>query len=456
MLVDVLNVKSKFALRQRSPATGSGIFSRTEAELGGIEAITEVMSWLLGPTSRICLGRMRQSRVLCLYAVFCLSLLNGCSTLRPKPQVEYVYVTAKQTFLRDRVAQVAERTGTVANGDRLQVLEHAKHYFKVKTEKDEQGWIEEKAVATQAVFDGFQTLRQTHQNDPPVASAVVRADEANLHLKPGRDTDRFYRLVEGDKLQMLQRATLPKPQPAGAVAARSARPAGNASKPAAKPAAKPGTGPIPQAAPDATPDAPPPVPMEDWWLVHDAQGRTGWILSRYIEVDAPETLTRYAEGQRFVGAYVLTKVHDDGAPQEDKDIPIYLALMGPYTAGLPYDFDQVRVFTWSVKMHRYETAFREKNIEGYLPVTIKDEKDPYGKSVSAQEPLPTFTYKVLAEDAGPVAPDPATGTVTPGRTISRTYRLEGNVVRRITPPGTHDEPAAHPVAEEKKPKGKKK
>jgi len=55
-----------------------------------------------------------------------------------------------------------------------------------------------------------------------------------------------------------------------------------------------------------------------------------------------------------------------------------------------------------------------------------------------------------------VVPDPATGMVTPGRTIEKTYRLEGNLVRRVAAAGSKDEPEAHPVAEVKKAaKGKK-
>jgi len=200
------------------------------------------------------------------------------------------------------------------------------------------------------------------------------------------------------------------------------------------------------------PGEPAPIPMEDWWLARDSKGRAGWLLSRMLDVDAPDTLTRYAEGQKFVGAYVLTTVYDPGAEQDNKNIPIYLTVLAPYTAGLPYDFDQVRLFTWNSKMHRYETGFREKNIEGYLPVKIEMAKDPYGKTPAAQTPLPTFTYRVLAADSPPVTPDPTTGFITPGKTISKTYRLEGNVVRRIAPPGYHDEPAAHPKAEEKKEK----
>ena len=300
----------------------------------------------------------------------------------------------------------------------------------MKTDKGEQGWIDEKAVATQEVYDEFQALGKEHKGDPMVASSVVR-DEVNLHLKPGRDTERFYRLAEGDKLQLLERATLPKPATGAAAPAKPA--AGGKAGVAAEAAA-----------------AAPPIPMEDWWLARDVHGRTGWLLSRMVDVDAPDSVSKYAEGQRIVGAYVLTTVYDADAPADlpDKNIPMYLTLMvAPHTAGLPYDFDQVRVFTWNSKMHRYETAFREKNIEGYLPVKVDMEKDPNGKAVVAQTPAPTFAYRVLTADSPPVVPDPVTGLVTPGRTISKTYRLEGNLVRRVAPPGYKDEPEAHPMAE---------
>ena len=120
----------------------------------------------------------------------------------------------------------------------------------------------------------------------------------------------------------------------------------------------------------AVAEAPEPPVLEDWWLVRDSQGHTGWLFGRMVDVDAPDTLTRYSEGQKFVGAYVLTTVHDEGAPTDLKDIPVYVTVMNSYKSGLPYDFDQVRVFTWSLQHHRYETAFREKNIEGYLPVIV--------------------------------------------------------------------------------------
>jgi hypothetical protein len=276
-----------------------------------------------------------------------------------------------------------------------------------------------------------------------VASAVVR-DEVYLHAAPGRETERFYRLTEGEKLKLLMRATLPKPLPPGMRAV---------AKPAAPAAVKGAKAQAPVA------DVAPPPAMEDWWLVRDSKGDTGWLLSRLMDVDAPDSITRYAEGQRIVGAYILTTVNDPEAEQEDKNIPVYVTVMNPYKAGLSYDFDQVRVFTWSLKKHRYETGFRDKGIEGYLPVTIKMAADPYGKSPTATTPAPTFSYKVLSDQSGPVIPDPVTGAIVPGNTILKTYRLEGNLVRRVIQPGTPTGGEARPLPQAEKSKlvkGKKK
>jgi len=375
---------------------------------------------------------------------------SGCSRLRPKPPAQYVYVTAKQTFLRDRVAAVSNRTATVENGDRLEVLDHGRRFVKVQTAKGEQGWIDEKVVATQDVYDEFEKLKQDHKADPVVASAVVR-DEVYMHAKPGRDTERFFRLAEGEKLKLLARATLAKPLPPGTRVAKAAPPAATAT-PANGGVAKGVKG---VAAAGASQEEPVPVPpaMEDWWLVRDSKGDTGWLYSRMMDVDAPDAITRYSEGQRIVGSYVLTTVNDPEAGQDDKNIPIYVTVLSPYKAGLTYDFDQVRVFTWNVKKHRYETGYRDRNIEGYLPVDVKMATDPYGKSPTATTPAPTFSYRVLADDAGPVIPDPVTGAIVPGKTVLKTYRLESNLVRRVLPPGTTAPGEAHPEPVSDKKKG---
>ena len=382
-------------------------------------------------------------------------LASGCSHIKTPLSHEYVYVIAKQTFLRDRVAAVSNRTGTVDNGEALEVLEHGRRFLKVQTPKGEQGWIDEKATAPQSVFDAFETLKSQHRSDPSVASAVVR-DEVYLHAAPGRDTDRLFRLPEGDKLTLIRRATLQKAGPPQAKPGKmppNAAPSTSAVAPPSKavPAASK-TVPAANGAPTAAELAAAAAPaMEDWWLIRDAEGRTGWLLSRMMDVDAPDALTRYAEGQRIVGAYVLTKVTDPEIEGDIKDVPEYVTVLSPYKSGLPYDFDQVRVFIWNIRKHRYETAFRQRNIEGYLPVVTGMAPDPYGKQAISTAPAPTFRIRVLAADAPPVVPDPATGAITPGKTIEKTYRLEGNIVRRVLPPGAQPPDEAHPEPEDEKP-----
>ena len=363
--------------------------------------------------------RMNRRRAPLVFGLLLCCALSGCSRFRPHPADNYVYVTAKQNFLRDRVAAVSNRTGTVTNGEQLVVLEHARRWVKVRTPSGEIGWIEERLTAPQDIADKFDALRKDHAKDPVVATATT-SDEAYLHVSPGRLTDKLYLLTENGTLSLLQRASVTKPVTPGATP------------------------------PPTDPNAPPPGPVyEDWWLVRDAKGQTGWVYSRLLEVSAPDTLLRYAEGQRIVGAYILAHVDDPASGILDNgntitSIPEYVTVLSPYKAGLPYDFNQVRVFIWNTKKHRYETGFSERNIVGYLPVKLGSSKDPYGKGADAALLLPTFTYRVLAADQPIPTPDPTTGLIKPGRTIAKTYRLEGNITRRILAPGTPPEPEAHP------------
>ncbi len=187
-----------------------------------------------------------------------LCLLVGCSRLRPHLADSFVYVTAKETFLRDRIAAVSTRTATVRNGDRLKVLERGRRFIRVETERKETGWIDEKVVAGPEVFDGFGALNEEHKADVPVASAVVR-DEVYMHLKPGRDTEKLFRLAEGEKLHLLRRATLPKAVAGAPLQARASRPEPvAASQPALREGAKDGVPGVAVAA------AAVPVAMEDW------------------------------------------------------------------------------------------------------------------------------------------------------------------------------------------------
>jgi len=104
-------------------------------------------------------------------------------------------------------------------------------------------------------------------------------------------------------------------------------------------------------------------PMEDWWLVRDSEGHVGWVLGRMIDLDVPLDVAQYAEGQRIVACLVLNEVVD----VRQKGSPV-LTLLAEPKDGMPFDYNQARVFTWNVRRHRYETAYREHNLNGVLPV----------------------------------------------------------------------------------------
>jgi hypothetical protein len=143
--------------------------------------------------------------------------------------------------------------------------------------------------------------------------------------------------------------------------------------------------------------------------VRDAQGRVGWVLARMVDVDAPLDIAQYAEGQRFVAFFALNEV-----PDGDKKVPQYLCLLTEPHDGLPYDYDQVRVFTWNVRKHRYETAYREHGLNGVLPVTVSNE------NFDKEGTLPVFILHVR-DEAGNVS--------------ERKYKLNTPIVRRVLAPG---------------------
>ena len=350
---------------------------------------------------------------------------------------EYMYVSAAETSLRDRVATLYAKTGTVHNGDRVEVLERQKRFVRVRTDSGIEGWVEQRSLIPQEVFDGFQKLAQEGKDLSVQAHGTTRA-ELNMHLTPSRDGERLYQLKDAEKVEVLKRATTdknaPKPPPPpkpGAQGGKGPNPAkdqkqatpappaasGAASQPApglqaavpgsTTPAAKSGS------PADKAKEAEPPKPvMEDWYMVRNSSGQVGWVLMRMIDLDVPLDIAQYAEGQRIMGYFILNTVQET-IDDQDKQMPQYLVLLNEPKDGLPFDYNQVRVFTRNRNKHRYETAYRERDMEGYLPVTTGH------ANFDKEGDLPTFTIRKMNAE---------------GKIVETTYKMNGPIVRRVLTP----------------------
>jgi SH3-like domain-containing protein len=360
---------------------------------------------------------------------------------------EYMYVSASETSLRDRVATMYGKVGTVHNGDRVDVLERQKRFVRVRTDSGVEGWVEQRSLISQEVFDGFQKLSQDNTGQAVQAHGTTRA-ELNMHLTPSRDGEHLYQLKDGEKVEILKRATTdknapkppPPPKPAASQGAKSQSAGKDQTQPATQAATSSPTGgtapassaassqpaPAPPAPPatsaaktgatvaaDKAKETEPPKPvMEDWYLVRNSSGKVGWVLLRMIDLDIPLDVAQYAEGQRIVGYFVLNTVQET-VDDQPKQIPQYLVLLNQPKDGLAWDYNQIRVFTRNRNKHRYETAYRERNMAGYLPVTT-------GHAMFDKEgDLPTFTIRKMNDS---------------GQIVDVTYKMNGPIVRRVPTP----------------------
>jgi len=344
------------------------------------------------PSTRLDPGR----RVVLAVFLLCAALfpLSGCSG-GDSDRTEYVYVAVTEAGLRDHVATIYGKTGVVHNGERLLVLERMqnKRFVRVRSPRGEVGWIQERYLTDQQTFDYFQRMAEQYKNVPAQATATTE-DQVKVHVLPGRKTGSLYLLNEKQKVDLLQRQPVDRNAPPLQLKEEKSKDSDSDSQDEDQPKSRDNAG--------------PPTVLEDWWLVRDPQKRVGWVLGKALYLDVPEQIAQYSEGQRMVAVFPLDEVQDG-----DQKVPEYLVLYTENRDGMPYDFNQARVFTWSARRHRYEGAYRERNLNGVLPVTLG--RQDFEKEGN----LRTFILRVK-EDAG---------------TRERLYKFNPPIVRRVLAPG---------------------
>ena len=366
-------------------------------------------------------------------AAICLlfTLLVSCSnqscsnqpteTERP---IGEAYVGPVTLLLRQELTPKAAVSATVKHGEKLQILEYKRRFVKVRTAQGAEGWTDIRQLLTPEQMEGLRRMAESASQYPSQGAATT-FEPLNIHTEPNRVSPSFWQIPDTAKVDVIGHKLEPRIQaapPAARIVAQ-AKPVRRKSKSEPKIAPPPAPAPKPpdnwlelsvpkeeaseevktQASkPEQKPAAhapPAPPPVDDWSLVRTKEGKVGWVLTRALNMAIPDEVAQYAEGHRITSYFALGQIGSGGAGKNDW-------LWTTITKGLEtYEFDSFRVFVWSRKHNRYETAYIERKLVGHFPVEV----DNSGA-------VPRFSL-ILEADGGQL--------------LRKTYTFEGYRVRMV-------------------------
>ena len=320
-----------------------------------------------------------------LSGTLCLALLlAGCKPRADhSPSIGLAYAGPATLVLRQDISPGSPPAVTAHHGDRLEIVQQRRRVIKVRTAKGQEGWIEDRLLLTP---DEFARLKRFNQQALAMPSQGVATtyDILNIHTEPSRYSPSFIQVKQGEKFDVIAHEAAP----------RKAPPRKALVVPAPKPVAGKKAAKEPKIPPPPAPAAPKPPedwlalsktnlpeeavkqvkeaePMDDWSLIRTSGGQSGWVLTRRVFMAIPDEVAQYAEGRRITSYFPLGEIRDG---DQVKKIWLWTTIE---EAMQPYDYDSYRVFVWSLRHHRYETAYIQRRVRGYFPVLT----EPPGFSV---------------------------------------------------------------------------
>lgn len=275
---------------------------------------------------------------------------------------------------------------TVKHGDRLEILQTRRKVLRVRTPNGAEGWTDERLLLRASDMASLRELAQRAAAMPSQGVALTYTP-LNIHTQPTLGSPSFLQVKENEKLVVLRSVMLPRSgapprTPLIPPAPKKAKPTPKTkTKKSSKvpPPPMPKPPPLPddwlelsksdQAEADPPAESAPaeaaPQKMDGWSLVRTSEGQSGWALTRLLSMAIPDEVAKYAEGKRIVSYFPLAEIQDR---EEKKNIWLWTTTSD---SRAPWDFDSLRVFSWSRAKHRYETAYIERSMKGYWPVLLK-------------------------------------------------------------------------------------
>lgn len=370
-------------------------------------------------------------------AIAGLALLTASCADRPPhaPALGEAFVGPAVLKIRNDIPLQSPAVATVKHGDRLEILQQRRRFLRVRTPSGVEGWTDERQLLAAEDMQKLKELAERAQRMRVQGQATSFGD-LNVHTQPSRQSPSFMQVKENEKVDVLLHTISPRADFSRTPLLPPApkKPKTEEKKPAKESKYPPIPLPKPPGPPanwlelsktdvsadenvdsEAKPEetAPQkPVPTDDWSLIRLKTGESGWVLTRRLAMAIPDEVAQYAEGRRIVSYFSLGDVQDGDLKKQNW-------LWTTISDGVyPYDFDSFRVFIWSLRRHRYETAYIERNIRGYAPIVLHDVAIAAPKS--KQEPstvsYPGFSVCLEKKD---------------GQRYRRDYAFITNVVRFV-------------------------
>ncbi|HYA16581.1 MAG TPA: SH3 domain-containing protein [Bryobacteraceae bacterium] len=313
-------------------------------------------------------------------------LFSGCASKpEPAPSIGVAYAGPAALSLHADVETKSPVVATVHHGEKLEIIARRRRlWYKVRTTAGVEGWALDRDLLDTAQMQRLEKLAAEAANLPSQGVASTFAP-VNVHAEPNRLAASFIQLQAKEEFDILAHRVAPRTAPPRRELIPPA-PKKEAKKKAGKeemrkeengsvvppPPAPPAPAPPPDwlelsKSGEQAPEAPAgkPAPNDDWTLIRTKNGQTGWVLTNAIYLEIPDEVAQYAEGHRITSYFSIGKTRDGGV---EKDIWMWTT---SETLGEDHDFDSYRVFTWSLRHHRYETAYIQRRERGYFPVLAK-------------------------------------------------------------------------------------
>jgi hypothetical protein len=345
--------------------------------------------------------------------------------LRPRhPSLGDAYVSEKSVTLWTSTAEVRQQVVTLHYGDRVTILAQQAMLEQVRSAAGATGWMDSSGLMDPALWQRSTDLLARAQEMEVQALGYAKT-VTNVHIEPGRSTDRIYQFARNVPVVILARAVAAAaPAPGESGGSDEAAPAApDESKPKLEDwllvmrDASASTEQMPDETAAVSPVTPNPDPAADDASAPDlALPMAGWVLARFIELNPPGPVRDNALSSdlHIVAWFELNRVPGGSVESGSSgDIAQYLVAGSRGEEGQACDFTLLRVYTWDDPRQRYETAFLESDLCGKLPIHVfQSGGDPEFKFADASDAGGERTYimqrtmvrRVGAEQKGARAP----------------------------------------------------